>query len=163
LAVLGGAVVGAVVGLAVLAWRGIGRDCTMWVAWVWLTIFARIVTDDGGLLHQADPLGLPAVRWLWQNEVAAVLVVLSPLLLCALLGWWAKRRGDRFPVLGAVSGPLLLIGAHSVVLRLPGARIDGDHYSLTSDLAAWILVAVLGCGAAAAPVLAVTWRRTPQG
>jgi len=113
---------------------------------VWLAILLRVVTDnDRDLLHQADPLGLPAVRWLWRDEVG---VVLSPLPLCALLGWWAKRRGDRFPVLGVVSGPLLLIAAHSVVFRLPGARIDGDHYSLPSDVAVWTLVAVLGCGAA---------------
>jgi hypothetical protein len=75
--------------------------------------------------------------------------LLSPLALCAFLGWWAGRHGDRLPLLAAMAGPVLLVAVYGVVPWLPTGRSDGDHYSLAADLAMWLLVTVLGVGAAA--------------
>jgi hypothetical protein len=81
-----------------------------------------------------------------QHLLAATL---SAVVLAALLGGWARRRGDRVPLLGAVIGPLSLVAVHLVVPLLPGGDIDGDHYNLSGDRAAWLLVAILGLAAAA--------------
>jgi hypothetical protein len=53
------------------------------------------------------------------------------------------------PLLGAVVGPLTLVAVHLVIPPLPGGRIDDDHYTLSSDRAVWLLVALLGLAAGA--------------
>jgi hypothetical protein len=168
-AVLLGAVVGVAAGVAVLAWRSMARGTVVWVAWVWLTVLVAVATDEDrrpGRDHvvPVDPLGVlpPRPRWLGHGAYVEVVALLSPLALCAFLGWWAGRRGDRLPLLGAMAGPLLLVAVHGVVPELPTGRSDGDHYSLAADLSMWLLVTVLGVGAGALGAFAGGRRRTGQ-
>jgi hypothetical protein len=123
-AVLLGAVVGVVAGVAVLTWRSIARGAVVWVAWVWLTVLVAVATYEErrpgrDYVVPVDPLGVlpPRPRWLGHGAFVEVVALLSPLALCAFLGWWAGRHGDRLPLLAAMAGPVLLVAVYGVVLR----------------------------------------------
>jgi hypothetical protein len=158
-AVLLGALVGAGVATAVLAWRGVGRCAAVWVGWVWLTLAAEVASYEPyrpgrDYVVPVDPLGMLTPRWPGQHNLVLLAALLSALLPAALLSWWAGRRRDPAPLLGVIVGPLLLIAVHLVVPPLPGGRGDGDHYSLQGDVSAWLLVCVLGLGVGALGLLA---------
>jgi hypothetical protein len=158
-AMLLGALVGATVGMAALAWRAVTRGAVVWVSWVWLNVAAEVASydpdrQDRDYVVPVDPLGMFTPTWPGHTDVVTVVAVLSALLPAAFVGWWARRWADRAPLFGVVVGPLLLVAVHLVVMPLPGGRSDGDHYSLVSDAAAWVLVAVLGSGAGAVGSLA---------
>jgi hypothetical protein len=162
-AALLGALLGAVAGTAVLTWRGVGRGAVVWVGWVWLNVAAEVASYEPsrpGRDHvvPAHPLGMFTPSVLVNNDLD-VLAVLAVMLPAAVVGWWSKRRGDPVPLLGVVVGPLLVLAAHVVVPPLPGGRIDGDHYTLHGDVAAWLLAGVLGLGAGALGALAGRARR----
>jgi hypothetical protein len=153
-AVLLGALVGAVVSAAVLAWRAVLLGSLVWVGWVSLNVVVEVVRyqphrPGRSYVVPVDPLGMVTPTWFSHTDAVTMAAVLSALLPAALVGWWATRRADRAPLLGVMVGPLLLVAVHLAVRQLPGARSDGDHYSLMSDTSVWILVAVLGSGVGA--------------
>lgn len=147
-ALLLGAMLGAAVATAVLTWRGIGASAMAWLGLVWLSVTAEVVMYESsrpGRDHvvPAHPLGLVTPTWFGDNSLGNLVALLPPIVLAAVLGWWATRKGYRPAVLGAVIGPLLLAATHLVARWLPGGRNDGDHYSLSADLSVWLLLSVL--------------------
>ncbi|GAA4726250.1 hypothetical protein Prum_093640 [Phytohabitans rumicis] len=153
-AVLLGAVVGAMVGTAVLAWRAVALGAVVWVGWVWLNVAAEVAGYEPhrpgrDYVVPVHPLGMFTPTWPGHTDAVTMVAVLSCLLPAALVGWWARRWTDRARLFGVVVGPLLLVAVHLVVRPLPGGRSDGDHYTLVGDVGAWVLVAVLGLGAGA--------------
>lgn len=153
-AVLLGAVAGAMVGTAIVAWRAVAMGAVVWVGWVWLNVAAEVASYDPhrpgrDYVVPVHPLGMFTPTWPGHTDVVTMVAVLSALLPAALVGWWARRWTDRAPLFGVVVGPLLLVAVHLVVRPLPGGRSDGDHYTLVGDVGAWVLVAVMGLGAGA--------------
>lgn len=143
-----GGLIGAAVGVTVLLWRGVGRCAVVWTGWVWLNLGLEVARYDPGTWRPyvvpVHPLGLWTPTWPGHRDEVLLAAVLSAAVLAGLLAWWARRRGDRAPLLGALVGPISLVAVHAVVPPLPGGRMDGDHYSLPGDRAAWLFVAMFG-------------------
>lgn len=153
-AMLSGALIGGASAVAVLAWRAAARAAMVWVALVWSTAAAEVLAyqppPSRGRDHvvPVDPLGI-FTPFPQSNELLLLCLVV-PVALTGMLGWWAGRHQDRAAALAALYGPLVLVAVHTVVGFLPGGRDDGDHYSREGDLGVWLVVALLGAGAAAA-------------
>jgi hypothetical protein len=107
-----------------------------WLWWIWVTNAAATATGTPttpfGLLPTPEAGGAGS----------AWLSLLTPLALITALGAWAARRGQRLPVLGAVSGPLLQAVVAAGLVAFHG--MWGDHYDLGSELIGGILFALLG-------------------
>src|SRR6266480_630770 len=148
-AILAGVVVGALASAAALAadlpalWRGLSG----WVGWVWLAgalsawwqfgdaYYGTDIYPLGSLRYPLNAFGLYSNRNDWHLEIDAAAVTV----LCGLLAWWAARRGERWPVLGAVSGPLLVIAVYLV-----GHPTEDEEYQAVGHVARWVLLALLG-------------------
>jgi hypothetical protein len=153
-----GVLFGAAVSAAVVAWRGVGRSSLVWVAWVTVNLAATVLAHQtvgsgrgGGVPVQ--PLGV----FLWgaspYDREGTTLALLPAVFLTGVLAWWARRRREPVPVAGAVAVPVLLVAGHLAVPLLLGGGSDGDADSLAAGLGAWVMVTVLGCGAAGLGVL----------
>lgn len=146
-----GAAIGGAAGLAVAAWRGVGRCAVVWVGWVWLNVAVGVLVYDrprADARVPVDPLGM----FTWTSDYSAGYdswVLLPALLLAVALGWWAGHRGYRQPILGAVIGPLLLVAVHVAVWPLLTGGDDGSPDRLGGGLVWWLSVAVVGAAAAA--------------
>ncbi|MEV0718500.1 hypothetical protein [Asanoa sp. NPDC050611] len=142
-AVVIGAVLGGLMALAIVRWRGAGRSAVVWVGWIWCTAAVAVLSYERRPDHIVPVPALTDPGW-W--PVAAAVVV------AALLGWWAGRRADPHPVWFAVVGPVMLlavsVGVHPL---LPG----GDHRAVAVtqfSAVVWSLTALAGAASAAAGV-----------
>lgn len=150
LAMVLGSLVGAAFGAAVLSSRAFARAQVVWIGFVWLVVaVVAAVHERGGDVVAAHPLGIWIPSALDIGEWIVLVAIVPQLVVAGFLGWWSTRSGHRLALVSAVSGPLLLIGVHLVVPWLPGGRSYGDHYNLESDTTFWVVITVLGVGAAA--------------
>ncbi|GAA4447787.1 hypothetical protein [Phytohabitans houttuyneae] len=143
-AVVIGAALGGLMALAIQRWPGAGRSAVVWVAWIWCTVAAGVITYEHHRPGTDHIVPVPAL-----TDPGVRLVALA-VLLAALLGWWAARRADPHPVIGAVSGPAMLV---AVSVALQPLVPDGDHRAVAVTLGSaflWSLAAL--CGAALATV-----------
>ncbi|RKN57632.1 hypothetical protein D7193_02975 [Micromonospora costi] len=162
-----GVLVGAAASAVILMWRAAGRSSLLWVGWIELNAAATVLTSEylgrsGRVPDQSlgpSPWGPPLGIYLWGrsefNEVGMV-ALLPGVVLAGVLAWWAKRRGERFALLGAVTIPVVLVAIYFALLGLHPGVAPGQ------GLGAWTMLALLGFGAAALGTLVATmgsWTR----
>jgi hypothetical protein len=156
-AVTVGLVVGAGGALLATASPAVRRGLIVWTGWTWAMTAAAVAAG-----RSMTPFGLPPTpRYLGRDEWAWELkAMLCPLVVFAVLGAWAARRGDRLPVAGALCGPLLLSSPSGVLTQFNG--FHGDHYSPRTEFLTWLFVSLVGAAVAAGTAaLFRAGRRTP--
>jgi hypothetical protein len=152
-AIVAGVVIGAVAAAIVVLSAGtaLPRGLTCWVGWIWVAgglsawwwygdaYYGTDVYPLGSIRYPRYTFGVPSTKNDWHFAIDATAVVL----ICGALAWWAVRRGDRWPVLGAVSGPLLVI-----VVYLASRPGQTEEYQGVSDAVRWVVLALFGALAA---------------
>jgi hypothetical protein len=152
-AVTAGVVIGALVcaGVAAVDRRALWRGLAAWIGWVWVAGALSAWWQLGDAHYGTDVYPLGSIRYPlnafgtfsndndWHLEIDAGAVML----ICGLLAWWSARRGERSPVLGAVSGPLLIIAVYLV-----GRPTQNQEYPAPEHVARWVFLTLLGWGVA---------------
>lgn len=122
-----------------------------WLGWTWL------IAVTLALLGGRQPIGLFGLIDLpGAPELPTILA--PPLALAALVAGLAAKRQERFPVLAAISGPLLLVATPLGVLFAKGSY-PGSHYHTLMDLYIWLLLTPVAAAVAAGTVLVVNAKR----
>lgn len=146
-AIVTAAVLGAVAaGIALAAGRPAWRALICWLGWVWCATALSAWWRFDNAIYGTDVYPLGSLRYPsytrpdWHLAVDAAAVTL----LCGLLAWRSARRGERWAVAAAVSGPVLIITVY-----LLGKPSQNQDYPAPDHIVGWFLLLLVGCLAAA--------------
>lgn len=141
-AVVVGAFVGGLAALVLLRWRGAGRSAVVWVGWILAASAIAVAT------YPQHWTGRERYTPIAPLLADAAWPMVSAIALAAVLGWWAAHQGDPQPVLGALTGPLLVLAVSAGVMPL--VTDDVGSAVPAKAIFGWFLAALVG-GLLAAP------------